>query len=118
MQIISKDQVGELLGELFKEKKEVVEVMPDVGVNVIELSATAAINLSEDTKDNPDVITRAWVAACCVDDEFNPIFTVEEAGKLPGTTLKKLFDAVVRVNSIMSTTSVEEAEKNSEEAES
>jgi hypothetical protein len=43
MQIISKDQFGELLDSLFEHDKEVVELMPEVGVNVIALSAAAAV---------------------------------------------------------------------------
>ena len=118
MQIISKDQFGELLDSLFEHDKEVVELMPEVGVNVIALSAAAAVGLSEETKDDEGNAMYAWVAACCVDDEYNKVFTTEEVGKLPSAMFRKLSDAVIKVNGLLSNTSVEEAEKNSEEAES
>ena len=118
MQIVTKDQFDELLNQLFSGDKEVVELLPEVGVNVIALSAAAAVNLSEETKDDEANAMYAWVAACCVDDEYNPVFTKEVVGKLPSATFRKLSDAVIRVNGLLSNTSVEEAEKNSEEAES
>lgn len=51
------------------------------------------------------------VAACLVDENFEPIFTALELGKKSGAVLDRLFDACNKLN-MVSESEVEQAAKN------
>lgn len=110
---------------LFGQQTDYVEISPGYQVKVVQLTAEGAFAVMEDGQDSNEEITEQekfrrssyrWAAACCVDEEGNQIFTIEDLEHLPYQILTKLVQAVNRVNGLSNPTEVEQAEKNSEEA--
>lgn len=118
MQIINREILDELREEIIGIEKEVVELKNGYGVNVVQLPVEGAIALSSLTQDNKDEAMFVWVSACCVDDEFTPVFTKDDVKKLPASMFGTLSEAVMRLNGLLNSETVEEAEKNFEEVES
>ena len=118
MQIITRELLDEMREEIVGVEKEVVELKNGYGVNVVQLPVEGAIALSSMTQEDKDEAMFVWVAACCVDEDLNPVFTKDEVKKLPTTMFNTLSEAVMRLNGLLNNETVEEAEKNSEEAES
>lgn len=118
MKVLTKNQFQKMKESLFKMDAEFVEVYEGFGVNVVQLSTEGALALSEVSEENVNDNIFAWVAACCVDDEANPVFTKDDIRKMPSKVSKPLIDATLRLNGLLSATALEDAEKNSEEAAS
>ena len=118
MQIVNKKILAQLKDVVLGTEKEVVELKNGYGVNVIQLSAMGAVTLSVLTQDSQDEAMYIWVAACCVDEDHNPVFTHEDVKKLPASMFSKLSEVVMRLNGLLNNETVESAEKNSEEVES
>lgn len=51
------------------------------------------------------------LAACIVDENFDPVFTVEELGKKNGKIISRLQEVATRINAV-ATDSLEESAKN------
>ena len=118
MQIITRDILDELREEIIGVEKEVVELKNGYGVNVVQLPVEGAIALSSLSQDETENAMFVWISACCVDDDCNPVFTKDDVKKLPTTLFNTLSEAVMRLNGLLNTDVVEDAEKNSEEVES
>ena len=117
MTVLTKSMFEEMREELCGVESEFVELKNGIGVNVIQLTAEGAVAMSNAQSDGKTALFD-WVVACCVDDAFNPIFSKEDVMKMPHEMASKLTNAVVRVNGLLNTETSEEAEKNSEVADS
>lgn len=124
MAILNKAMLDELQNEILGQKVELVEVKPGLCVKVVQLSAEAGfglVNMAEKEK-TPErrnfMGTLRWIAASCVDDEGNEVFTLDYLKKMPFEFVQKLAQAVNKVNGIASSVAIEEAEKNSGKASS
>lgn len=110
--IISKADFQRLKAHLLPLKKEAVQINDQYQVNVIELNAAAALQLGavEGGKTSPV----DWVAACCVDDNNEPVFTKDDVRQMPVALFNTLVEAVMRLNGLaQGEKAIEEAEKNS-----
>lgn len=118
MAVITKDLFAQMKEELFGVESEYVELKNGYGVNVIQLTAEGAVALASSQNNDTQNAIFAWTAACCVDDDLNPIFTKEDVAKLPHDIAGKLTSAVARLNGLLNVETSGEAEKNLEEVES
>lgn len=119
MTVLTKETFMAMKEEICGVDSEYVELKPGIGVNVVQMTAEGAVTLASMSKgaDSSSAIFD-WVAACCVDNELNPVFTREDVMKMPNAIVQKLSTAIARLNGLISTEASEEAEKNSEVVES
>lgn len=112
--ILTREDFLAFKSEIAPVRREIVELTEDRAVYVTELTAGAAMAMGrENTEDKDNVF--AWMAACVVDEQGNPILTVEDAKNLPSAMFNELAKRVLDLNGLIdSEKSVEEAEKNSE----
>lgn len=123
MAILTREAFLDLKDSLLGEHTTYVEVAPDLEVKVVQLTAEGAFAVMDNGGDD-DLTEKQrfrrssyrWAAACCVDEDGNQVFTVEDLEKLPYQLLMKLVQAVNRVNGLSNPEAIDEAEKNSEEA--
>ena len=114
--ILTKEIFQSLKSQLLPLQREYVELSDGYGVYVAELTGSAAIKIGS-TGDR--VSPADWVAACCVDEEGNPVFEKEEVLQMPVAMFNALVEATLRLNGMaQGTEAVDTAEKNFEEAES
>lgn len=118
MTIVNKDTLQEMKARLSAERSEEIEVVPGCTVRVRELSAEGAMDVVAQADEGVKNWSFVWVSHCCVDSEGGRVWTEEETKQLPATLHRNLWESVCRVNPLLSTKAVEEAEKNSEKAES
>ena len=118
MAILNKESFAALRDDIFAIQSEYVELKDGYGVYVVQLTTDGAISLASFNAQNPDYAMLNWAAACCVDENYEQVFSVDDLRRLPQALTHKLIDAVVRVNGLLNKTAVEDAEKNSEEAAS
>lgn len=121
MAILNRDMFEAIRQDLVDQNSELVEIMPNVQVRVAQLTARAGfelVNMSEgETEEDKNRLSSyRWIAACCVDDDGKPVFTIEDVEGLPFELVQRLAKAVNKVNGIASSAGEEEAEKNSGEA--
>lgn len=112
MATLNKKLFKSLSNDLFKVKTERLEVAEGYEVNIIQLTAQAAIDLSKSGAEDEESAIFAWTAACVVDDDFKSIFTVEDIRKMPQAMVRPMTEAVVRLNGLLNTDTTEAAEKN------
>lgn len=118
MTVVKKKAIQEMLDLIYSSTSEEVEVVPGYAVKVVALTAEGAmgvIGLTDEDKDNAIYV---WTSFCCLDADRDRVWSVDEVKKLPNKVFAKLSEAVIRMNGLLSSESVEEAEKNSEKAES
>lgn len=118
MTIVNKDSLREMLELLDSSTSEEVEVVPGHAVKVVALTAEGAMEIIGLTDEDKDNAIYVWTSACCLDANMDRVWSVDEVKKLPNKVFAKLSEAVIRMNGLLSSDSVEEAEKNSEKAES
>lgn len=112
MTTLTKDLFESMKEELCGIESTYVELKDGFGVNVIQLNTEGAIALANMSEaDNANMMIK-WVAACCVDDDMNPVFTVEDVLHLPQALSQKLISAVIDVNDLLQKNNTDEAEKN------
>lgn len=115
-QTLTRTMFEEMRETLFGIGSEYVEVAPGYGVNVIQLTVEGALALAEQIDNQSADKTKSrmatYVAACCVDDEGNQVFTREDVLRLPESIGAKLFAATMRTNAVINPEVAEEAEKN------
>ena len=118
MATLTKDIFQSMKEELFGVQCERIEIAEGYEVNVVQLTAEGALSLTEMSTGEVHRAMFAWAAACVVDDDWNPIFSVDDLGKLPQAVCSKLLEATARLNGLLRESVIEDAEKNSEEADS
>lgn len=116
MQTLTRSVFEQMREEIFGIGSEYVEVAPGYGVNVIQLTVEGALALAEQVDENNPDKTKSrmvvYIAACCVDDEGNQVFTPDDVLRLPQPTGQKLMEAVMRTNGLYNPKVSAEAEKN------
>lgn len=125
MAVLTRETFLDLKESLFGRQAEYVEIMPGYSVKIVQLTAEGAFAVMDDGAEDAGEISEKeknrrssyrWAAACCVDEDGNQIFTVEDLEGLPYKMLIPLVQAVNRVNGLSNPEVIEQAEKNSEEA--
>lgn len=114
--ILTKEVYQNVKDTILPLQRELVALSEGYEVYITELSAAAAIQVgaSTDKSDPAD-----WVAACCVDENGNTVFSKEDVLQMPIAVFNTLVEAALRLNGLThSEEVVEEAEKNFEEAAS
>lgn len=118
MATITKDLFSQMREEICGVESTYVDLKNGYGVHVIQLNTEGALALSAMKVEDESLAILNWAAACCVDDDMNPVFTVEDLLHLPNELTMKLTKAVAEVNGFLSKEAVDDAEKNSEEVAS
>ena len=114
--ILTKEVFQDVKATILPLQRELIALSPDYEVYITELSAAAAIQIgTSNGNSNP----ADWVAACCVDENGNTVFSKEDVLQMPVAVFNTLVEAALRLNGLThSEEVVEEAEKNFEEAAS
>lgn len=118
--VLSRDMFLEIREELSGIKDDYVEVIPGIKARVVQLTADAgfalvAMGQNDDDKKGADSFKESsfrWICACILDNNNNPVFTMEDLKSLPFELIQRLTRAVYKVNGLSSPQGVEEAEKN------
>lgn len=118
---LTRDVFLQMREELSGKKDEYVDIAPGVQARVAQLTSDAGFALiSMATDENADEKTRLrdnnyrWICACVLDENDNPVFTIEDLKTLPFEFTQRLARVVNRVNGLSDTgDSVDAAEKNS-----
>src|SRR5574344_361509 len=112
--ILTKDLFSQMKNELCGVEREYVPITDEVGVYATQLTVGGAVALAEMGMKEANRIIINWVVAGIVDEDFNPVFTPEDVERMPHNLAKKLAQALFRVNKLITPTTVNDAEKNSE----
>lgn len=118
MAILNRDMFLRIQDELSGKKVEIVEIAPDIQVQVVQLTAEAALELfTMSENDSPEMRnqlgTLRWVAACCRGEDGRQVFDIDDLRKMPLGIVQKLAAAVNKVNGLADPEAVAESEKNS-----
>lgn len=103
----------------FTPKRKYVEINPEFGVYINQVSGAEMIDLFTGVKDKDHTYDSvAWIAKCTRAEDGSPVFTEDDVRNLSSEIYKKLGREVLKVNGLLDKEEQEEVEKNSEGAAS
>lgn len=119
MAIINRGLFESIKDDLFNTDGEIVKLNDEYEVNVIQLNVRGSLAMTNLGDESGRNALLHWAAMCCVDDDMNPVFTVDDLMNMPNKMANNIIQAVIRVNGLLaSAEKQDEIEKNSEEADS
>lgn len=103
----------------FTPKREYVELNPEFGVYINQVTGSEMIDLFTGNKKKDGTYDPvAWITKCVCAEDGSQIFTEDDVRGLSSKIYNKLGKEVIRVNSLIDSERQEEVEKNSEGAAS